>query len=170
MASNQIIPEQKSSTTSLARYLPAGTGPAYCGPGVRITFLVTGAESGGALFVFENLVAPGGGAPPHLHIREDESFYLQQGTLVLQVGGKVINASAGDFVYIPRGTVHSFKNTSQETARLLTVVTPPGLENFFSEALLPAADIGNMPEAPDAMMARARKAASRHGLEFSIPA
>jgi hypothetical protein len=49
-------------------------------------------------------------------------------------------------------------------------VTPPGLENFFAEALLLAANIGNIPKVPDDMMSRARKAALHHGLDFSIPA
>jgi quercetin dioxygenase-like cupin family protein len=53
------------------------------------------------------------------------------------VGGKALNASAGDFIHIPRGTVHSFKNTGEETAKLLVVATPAGIENYFAEAFFP---------------------------------
>jgi len=56
-------------------------------------------------------VPPGGGPPPHVHHREDESFHVIEGTLTVQVGEKILNASAGDFVYLPRGIGHSFKNT-----------------------------------------------------------
>jgi hypothetical protein len=44
----------------------AATGPAYWGPGDHYTFLVTGEESGGAYFVMEARVPPGGGPPPHI--------------------------------------------------------------------------------------------------------
>lgn len=58
------------------KYVPAGTGPLYWGPGDRVTFLVTGAQSGGACFIIEVTVPPGGGPPPHIHHFEEESFYL----------------------------------------------------------------------------------------------
>lgn len=162
--SNQNHPNQNQ-----VKYVPAGTGPAYCGPGDRITFLITGAETGGAFFMAETLVAPGGGPPPHVHSREDESFYLQHGTLALQVGGKALNASAGDFIHIPRGTVHSFKNAGTETAKLLVVATPAGLENFFAEAFFPAGDIADIPQDSEAVIGRAMKAASKYGLELLHP-
>jgi quercetin dioxygenase-like cupin family protein len=65
------------------KHVPAGTGQIYWGPGDRVTFLITGAETGGAFFMAAVSVPPGGGPPPHIHHREDESFYLQQGTLII---------------------------------------------------------------------------------------
>ena len=170
---NQNQSNQNQSTENQVKHVPAGTGPAYCGPGDRITFLITGAETGGAFFMAEACVAPGGGPPPHVHSREDESFYLQQGTLALQVGGKALNASAGDFVHIPRGTVHSFKNVGEDTAKLLVVATPAGLENFFAEAFFPAADIADMADIPqisEALIARVMKSAPKYGLQLLPPA
>jgi quercetin dioxygenase-like cupin family protein len=158
------------SNQNQAKYVPAGTGPAYCGPGDRITFLITGAETGGAFFMAEVCVSPGGGPPPHVHSREEESFYLQQGTLALQVGGKRLNAAAGDFIHIPRGTVHSFRNVGQETAKLLMVATPAGLENFFAEAFFPSAEIAAIPQVDEAVIGRAMKAAPKYGLQLLPPA
>ena len=168
--SNQVQSNQNRSNQNQVKYVPAGTGPAYCGPGDRITFLITGAETGGAFFLAEALVAPGGGPPPHIHTREDESFYLQQGTLAVQVGGKTLNASAGDFIHIPRGTVHSFKNVGEEPVKLLSLNTPAGMENFFAEALFPAADIADIPQNHEALVGRAMKAAAKYGLELLPPA
>lgn len=111
-------------------------------------------------------VAPGGGPPPHVHSREDESFYLKQGTLALQVGGRTLTASAGDFVRMPRGTVHSFKNVGEETAKLLMVATPAGLENYFAEVFFPAADIAEIPQVSAELIGRAMKTAPRYGLEL----
>jgi quercetin dioxygenase-like cupin family protein len=164
---NQNHLAQKES--SRAKYVPAGTGPAYCGPGDRLTFLMTGAETGGAFFMAGVAVAPGGGAPPHVHSREDESFFVQRGTLTFQVGGKELIASTGDFIHIPRGTAHSFKNAGEEPAALLMVATPAGLENFFAEAFIPAADIADFPQLAEAVIGRARKAAPKYGLELLLP-
>ena len=158
------------SNQNQVKHVPAGTGPAYCGPGDRVAFLITGAETGGAFFMAEAWVAPGGGPPPHVHSREDESFYLQQGALALQVGGKGLSASAGDFIHIPRGTVHSFKNVGQETAKMLLVATPAGLENFFAEAFYPAADVADIPQISEALIGRLMKAAPKYGLELLPPA
>ncbi len=168
--SNANQSSQSRSNENQVKYVPAGTGPAYCGPGDRITFLITGAETGGAFFLGEACVAPGGGPPPHVHSHEEEAFYLLQGTLALQVGGKTLNASAGDFIYIPRGTVHSFKNVGEETAKMLTLATPAGLENFFAEAFYPAADIGDIPQISEALIGRVMKAAPKYGMELLLPA
>ena len=167
---NQSPSNQNQPNQNQVKHVPAGTGPAYCGPGDRITFLITGAETGGAFFMAEALVAPGGGPPPHVHSREDESFYLQHGTLALEVGGKALKASAGDFLHIPRGTVHSFKNVGEETAKLLMVATPAGLENFFAETFFPAADAADIPQISEVLLGRVMKAAPKYGLELVVPA
>ena len=93
-----------------AKYVPAGTGPMYCGPGDRVSFLATGAETHGSCFIFEGVAAPGGGPPPHIHHFEDESFYILEGNITFHAGGQTIHAKPGDFIHIPRGTVHSLKN------------------------------------------------------------
>ncbi len=168
--SNQSNSNQNRSNQNQVKQVPAGTGPAYCGPGDRITFLITGAETGGAFFMAEVSVVPGGGPPPHVHSREDESFYLQHGTLVVQVGDKALNVSTGDFVHMPRGVMHSFKNVGEETAKLLMVATPAGLENYFAETFFPAADIADILQIGPAVIARAMKTAPKYGLELLLPA
>ena len=151
-------------------YVPAGTGPAYRSPVDQVTFLITGRQTGGAFFMAEVLVPPGGGTPPHIHGREEETFYLQQGTLTIQVGEKTLTASAGDFVCLPRGIVHCFQNTGNVDAKFLLVAAPAGLEKFFEEAFYPAADCsGAPPPMTEAFLARVLEAAPKCGLEF-LPA
>src|ERR671916_531376 len=87
-------------------YRPAGTGPTYRGPGDLYTFLVTGAESAGAFFAMEAYIPPGGGPPPHIHRNEDETFYVVEGTCSFRLGDETVLAGPGDFVNVPRGTVH----------------------------------------------------------------
>jgi mannose-6-phosphate isomerase-like protein (cupin superfamily) len=104
-------------------------------------------------------VPPGGGTPPHIHHREEETFYLQQGTLTIEVGGKTLNASPGDFVHLPRGIAHCFRNTGNVNANFLMVVTPAGLEKFFAEAFYPAGDgSAELPPMTAAFLARVLEA------------
>jgi quercetin dioxygenase-like cupin family protein/catechol 2,3-dioxygenase-like lactoylglutathione lyase family enzyme len=159
------------SQRNQAKYVPAGTGPAYRSPVDQITFLITGEQTGGAFFMAEVLVPPGGGTPPHIHHREEETFYLQQGTLTIQVGGKTLHASPGDFVQLPRGIAHCFQNTGNVDAKFLMVATPAGLEKFFEEVFYRAADpSAALPPMAEAFLGRLLAAAPKYGLEFFPPA
>jgi quercetin dioxygenase-like cupin family protein len=148
-------------------YRAAETGPAFWGPGDRYTFLVTGEQTGGAYFVMEALVPPGGGPPPHIHRNEDETFYLVEGECNIVIGATVIHAKAGDFVNVPRGTVHCFSNCGTTTARMIVTFTPSGMEGFFRETLEPAVDRHVVPPRNNAAVAdRYIAAAAKYGLEF----
>lgn len=153
------------------RHVPAGTGPAFWGPGDQITFLLTGAETAGAFFLAEAAIPPGGGPPLHIHHREDESIYVMEGTLTFHAAGKTLKASPGDLIHVPRGTVHGFQNTGNCRARTLVLATPAGLENFFAEAFDPAGDRkADPPAASEAMIARFMQLCPKHGLELVPPA
>ncbi len=167
------VPHQSATLPqqSQVKHVPAGTGPVYWGPGERMTFLITGAETGGAYFMADLAVAPGGGTPPHIHRREDESFHVLEGTLTIQVGGDTITASAGDFAFLPRGIAHSFKNTGDGYAKALVMVAPAGLEGFFTEVFDPALDRSSAPPPQSKeLIGRALAAAPRYGLELLPPA
>jgi quercetin dioxygenase-like cupin family protein len=146
---------------------PAETGPAYWGPGDHYTFLITGEETDGAYFAMEALVPPGGGPPPHMHTREDETFYLVDGEIEFVLGEDTVTAGPGDFVNVPRGIVHCFRNVGTETARMVLTFTPAGMERFFEETLEPAPnDPVDVPDNVAEVAARYEEAAPRHGLEF----
>jgi quercetin dioxygenase-like cupin family protein len=148
---------------------PVATGPAFWGPGDHYRFLVTGRESGGAYFAMEALVPPGGGPPPHVHTREDETFYLLEGEIEFLLDDELVVAGAGDFVNVPRGTVHRFLNTGTGTARMILTFTPAGIERWFEETLEAApsdADEADVPDNLDEVVARYVAAAPDYGLEF----
>ena len=150
-----------------AVYQAAGTGRAFWGPGDMYTFLVTGEQTRGAYFVMEALVPPGGGPPPHIHRNEDETFYIIAGTCSIMIGDQTVLAGPGDFVNIPRGTVHCFHNNGTETARMILTFTPAGMEGFFEETLEPALDRGGAPPRNNsAVAAKYIAAAAKYGLEF----
>lgn len=156
------------------KYVPAGTGPMYCGPGDQVSFLATGTDTHGSCFIVEALAAPGGGPPPHLHHFEDESFYLLEGNATFWAGGQTIHAKPGDFIHIPRGTVHSIRNDSDKPARALVIISPAGpkgMQQFFEEAFTPTTDRDATPPLiTDELVKRMMAAAARNGTEFVKPA
>jgi quercetin dioxygenase-like cupin family protein len=146
---------------------PADRGNTFWGPGDMYRFLVTGAETGGAYFVMEALVPPGGGPPLHIHRHEDETFYVVAGSCDFRLGDDAITAGPGDFVNIPRGSVHNFHNAGADTARLVLTFTPANIEKFFEETLERALDPTQPPpENVDEVAARYAAAAPRYGIEF----
>jgi quercetin dioxygenase-like cupin family protein len=159
-----------ANSVSPCEFVGAGTGPAYRSPVDRIQFLITGEQTSGALFMAEVLVPPGCSNPPHIHRREQETLYMQQGTLTVQVGGETLTAFPGDLVCLPRDVAHSFQNNGNVDAKFLLVAAPAGLEKFFEEAFYPVADCPNSPPMTEAFLSRVLTAASKCGLEFLPPA
>ena len=102
-------------------------GPA----GGPLTFKARGEQTGGALLVFENVIAPGDGPPLHTHRDEDESWYVIEGGLRFRLGSEMHEAPQGSFVWVPRGLAHAFQNVSDTPARILVSFTPAGMERFF---------------------------------------
>src|SRR5882762_3916187 len=96
-------------------------------------FLATGDDTNGKYALWEAIVPPGGGPPPHVHSREEEGFYVLEGEITFTIGDQRLVASAGTFANIPVGTPHSFKNESSKPARVLISVAPAGLEKMFFE-------------------------------------
>ncbi|MCM4083574.1 cupin domain-containing protein [Paractinoplanes hotanensis] len=94
---------------------------------------VTGDQTDGRLALLEMYVAPGFGNIAHAHGDEDEAFYIESGEFRFINGSGTFDAGPGDFVYIPRGTRHAFKNLTDRTATLLVFYTPAGPEQFFLE-------------------------------------
>jgi quercetin dioxygenase-like cupin family protein len=96
-------------------------------------FLATGDETNGKYAIWEAIVPPGGGPPPHVHSREEEGFYILEGEITFQIGEERLVAHVGMFANMPVGTVHSFKNESDKPAKMLISVAPAGLEKMFFE-------------------------------------
>jgi len=99
--------------------------------GARYRFLATRESTNGTYALWEAIVPPGAGAPPHLHTREEEGFYVIEGELTIHIGGLHVKARAGSFVNMPVGRMHWFRNDTDRTARLIILVAPGGLEAFF---------------------------------------
>ena len=161
------------STTPISSVRPIALGPgegeARWFLGALATIKSSAETTDGRVAVIDCLAPLGHGSPLHVHHNEDEWFSVTEGELTFWVGGDVIVAPAGSFVYGPRDVPHTFSVTSTE-ARFLVVTEPAGFESFVrtlsepAQALtLPPASVE--PPAPERMMG----VAAEYGLEILGP-
>ena len=95
------------------------------------TIKVFGEDTDGAFTVLEGFLPPETEGPPrHLHRAHEESFYVLEGTLWLQIGDEEIHAAPGTYAFVPRGTPHMFSNRSSQPVRFLGVHSP-GVEHML---------------------------------------
>lgn len=101
---------------------------------------LTGEQTGGLLSVLEITEPPNpdGMVPPfHVHYREDEGFWILEGSARFDIGETTIEASAGDFLWGPRNVPHRY-TPGPEGCRLLFIMTPGGFETLVREMSEPA--------------------------------
>jgi len=134
-------------------------------------FLATGDDTDGKYATWEAIVPPGGGPPPHVHSREEESFYILEGEVTLHVDGKRIVATPGMFANLPIGVPHSFKNESDKPAKMLISVAPAGLEQMFFETGVPLAEAATTPSPPTpSEIEKLKTVSAKYGVRILVPA
>ena len=106
-----------------------GEGSAYWMLGGLYEVKVAGAETGGAVTIMEMTMPAGMGPPPHRHPGA-ESVYVLEGAIRYHIEDESFEGGPGSSFHIPEGTLESFEPT--ETARVLVVYTPGGIEEFFA--------------------------------------
>jgi quercetin dioxygenase-like cupin family protein len=133
-------------------------------------FLATGEVTYGKYAMWEAIVPPGGGPPPHVHSREEEGFYILEGEITFQIGDQRLVATVGTFANMPVGTPHSFKNEADRPARMLISVAPAGLEEMFFEFGVPLAE-GATTASPPTMeeIEKLLAIAHKYGIEIRLP-
>jgi quercetin dioxygenase-like cupin family protein len=162
-----------TSTTPQAPVAPIALGPdqgeALWAFGTLISVKAASETTNGRVMVTENVGGRGAGSPLHVHHREDEWFYVLEGELTLWVGGQVIDAPAGSFVYAPREIPHTF-TVSSDKARFMLVTEPAGLEGMLRALGEPAGSL-TLPPPPSAPpdMERIMQVCADHGIEILGP-
>ena len=146
-----------------------GEGETFWSFGALVTIKASAETTGGRVAVIELLAPKGAGSPLHVHHNEDEWFYVTEGELTFWVGGRVIRAPTGAFVFGPRDIPHTF-TVSSEQARFLLVVEPAGFEGFLRALGQPAEQLVIPPPAtePPDVEGMARLAAE-YGVEILGP-
>lgn len=133
-------------------------------------FLATGDDTDGKYALFETIIRPGGGPPPHVHSREQEGFYVLDGEITLVIDGKPVVATAGTFANLPVGIPHSFKNETSRPTKLLISVAPAGLEKMFFEFGVPVPQgATTAPPPTKEEIEKLLAIAPRYGIEIRLP-
>jgi quercetin dioxygenase-like cupin family protein len=160
---------EEGDTMSSVLHVPAGEGEKLWVTGDTVTLKTPRGPAGRALALIEVSVAAGNGPPPHVHKNEDEAYYVLDGELEILAGDRTFVARAGSYVFIPRGTLHRFRNVGYGHARMLALFTPSGFEEFFRAAGTEARP-GEPPQPLDeAEIARTGELAPRYGMEVRFP-
>lgn len=94
---------------------------------------VPGAQTGDAYTILGITLEKGQGAPMHIHKREDEVFYILEGTCTFGLGDEVITAEVGTTVILKKGLAHFFRNDSSTPMKALITAVPGGLDRYFDE-------------------------------------
>ena len=133
-------------------------------------FLATGKETDQRYAMWEAIVPPGGGPPPHIHSREEESFYILEGEITFTVGEEKIVATKGMFANMPVGSLHSFKNNTDKTVRMILSVAPAGLEKMFFDVGVPLEE-GSTEALPPTKeeIEKLLAVAPSYGVEIKVP-
>jgi len=130
--------------------------------GIPMLIRIHGRDTGGVVSAVESHDVPGGGPPPHIHHREDETFQILEGEYEWTVGGNTFVARKGTTIFAPRGIPHTYRYLGQTPGRLMCVITPAGFEGFFE-------DIGALSPQQQQDIPRVIEIAKKYGLEILPP-
>lgn len=143
-------------------HVTLGGGKAVHILGIPMLIQIHGRDTGGVLSVVESRDSPGGGPPPHVHHREDETFRVLEGKYEFFVDGRTIEAGPGTILFAPRGIPHTYRCIGDKPGKLSVTLTPSGFESFFEE-------VGAMTAAEQQNIPRVIELGKKYGLDFLPP-
>ena len=114
-----------------------GQGRAIWHMGALLVFRATSEQTGNQFWLAEQTSNGGYASPIHVHSREDETFYVLDGELSVEVGETMHRPGPGACVFAPRNVPHSYKVESP-VARWLVLGTPGGFDGWFFDTGKPA--------------------------------
>lgn len=125
---------------------PAASGDAIWAMGSLFEMKLSASETGGAIGLAEVTQPAGIRTPLHVHHHEAEVFYVLDGRLRYEAGGRLHELGAGSTMYLPSGIPHRF--AIDEDARILVFAAPGGLLGLYRQVGLPAGE-RTVPAHPD---------------------
>jgi quercetin dioxygenase-like cupin family protein len=147
-------------------FIAPDEGDSFWLAGELYTAKVVGKDTGWAYTLVETKTQPKGQSLSKINYREDTTFYVLEGELEFMVEENVSVVSAGYFLYVGRGTWHTYKNVGSGPARHLEMLTPSGIEKFFKEVSVPALDRDSPPPFEEEDLAKILSVAPKYGLEI----
>ena len=130
--------------------------------GMLAEIKASAAETGG-MYTLVEIIAPAGlQTPLHVHYREDEGFYVLEGSVTIEVGEQTVELGEGRHAFGARDIPHRF-TVGPEGARMIWVLTPTGFEDFVDEVSVPA-ETATVPPAHVLPPENAAEIVLRHGM------
>lgn len=111
-------------------FLGAGEGRRLTALGSTYTTKADGSSTEGSYWLAEEEFW-GATTPLHRHTTAEEAFYVLAGRVSVWLDGGESEAGTGDFLLVPRGHAHALRRLSDDPVRMLTLVAPAGMEQFF---------------------------------------
>jgi len=109
---------------------------------VQYHYLANQQDTGGDYGLYRVRIAPRGGGPgPHFHRAMSEAFYVLSGSVELYDGSQWGRAEPDDYLYVPPGGIHGFRNTADEPATLLMLFAPGAPREHYFEGLAQLGDL-----------------------------
>lgn len=131
-ARSPVAPDDPARTISVRRPDTDESLAHYGVVGDNYTMVLNAEDTAGRYALIDMLVPAGGGPPPHRHDFE-EMFYVLEGQIDATFRGQTTIINAGEVVNIPARAPHFFHNSTDVDARMLCLVSPPGLDDYFSQ-------------------------------------
>lgn len=141
--------------------------------GVTNLCKATKEDTRGIFSLFVSTVPAGEGVPIHVHLKEDEAYYILSGEFEIydMDNHQTLIAGPGSYAFVPMGMSHGFKNISSDVGSMILLITPGGLEGFFEQIGQVIDDPANPPPPPSGPpdFARAARIAARYNITFLAP-
>ena len=153
--------------TTRAYVLSEAEGEAFWFAGALIVLKADGDRTEGRLAFMDQTVPGDYAVPRHIHLHDDEAWYLLDGEATFYCGNRQFTTTAGAWVFLPRGVEHAFR-VGHGGARLLTMSVPAGFADFVRAAGEPAPARTVPPPAPLDIEKLSTLAAS-YGIEIVGP-
>ena len=130
---------------------------------IELRVLLSGSDTDGSHAVFEDIVEPGVGPGRHVHHGQDETFFFLEGSFDVEIDGTLYHMEPGDIGFVPRETVHAFKNVGVSRGRIRYIFSPAlEIEEMF-RAFYDAQEADGLTEQTMVKIAKA------HGQSFAGP-
>jgi mannose-6-phosphate isomerase-like protein (cupin superfamily) len=103
-----------------------------------ILFKIGASETGGSMFVIEHTNLIKGGPPFHLHLHQEEWFYVMEGEVLFQIGDSRKHLHSGESILGPRNIPHTFSAIGEKPGRMIIAFSPARMmEEFFRATAVP---------------------------------